>query len=238
VIARARAAGLDWMITIGTGCDDGTAALALRAEHPDCLAATVGLDPFSSHEAGAAFDDELARLADLLAGGGFVGLGEIGLDYHYDLDPRPLQQARFAQQLDLAVARDLPVVIHIRDAFDDALAVLGEHPRARGVIHSFSAGPELAERCLALGWHLGFNGMATFSNAKDVTAAACACPADRILFETDAPYLAPQPHRGRRCEPAHVVDTLGLIADARGERRDDLAAWSSRNARALFALDG
>jgi len=236
VIARARAAGLTAAVTIGTGPDDARAAREVARRHPGFVHATAGLDPFSSHRAGEAWDDAFAELAALLGEGGFVAVGEIGLDYRYDLDPRPVQRARLARQVDLAVALDLPVVIHVREAHDDMAAVLAEHPRARGVIHSFTAGPAEAERYLALGWSLAFNGVATFPNAPEVRAAACATPADRIVVETDAPYLAPVPHRGTRCEPAHVAATLARVAEVRGQDPQALEAVADANARRLFAI--
>ncbi|MFW5845861.1 MAG: TatD family hydrolase [Planctomycetota bacterium] len=236
VLERMQAAGVVHAICIGTGCADGEAVRSLCQEQPSLLSGTAGLDPFSCHQAGAAFADELARLEALLGLGGWVGLGEIGLDYHYDLDPAPVQRERFALQLDLAARLDLPVVIHVRDAVEDCLAVLREHPTNRGVIHSFTGHPAAAEGFLGLGWHLSFNGIATFKNAPEVAAAAAACPADRLLVETDSPYLAPVPRRGKRCEPAFVAHTLDFIAQLRGERAEDCAAWTTRNATRLFRL--
>ena len=236
VIARAREAGLERCVTIGTGVDDARLALELSRRFPDFVACTAGLDPFSSHTAGPAFDDHLAALEMLLRTGGFVAVGEIGLDYHYDLDPRPEQARRFGRQLELAEALDLPVVIHVREAHDDLAAILAERPGNRGVVHSFTGGPKEAERYLDLGWFLAFNGVVTFRNADEVREAARSCPEDRLLLETDAPYLAPAPHRGRRCEPAHVAATLGRVAEIRGVEAESLARASSASARALFRL--
>jgi TatD DNase family protein len=128
------------------------------------------------------------------------------------------------------------VVIHVREAHDDMTALLTEHPRNHGVIHSFTAGPTEAERYLALGWHLGFNGVVTFKNAPEVREAARLAPLERILVETDSPYLAPVPHRGKRCEPAHVADTLACLASARGCDAAELAAITTQNAERLFGL--
>jgi TatD DNase family protein len=236
VIARAREGGIERLVTIGTGVEDATRALELSRGHPGFVACTAGLDPFSSHAAGEAFDDHLARLGALLRAGGFVAVGEVGLDYHYDLDPRPVQAERFRRQLDLARELDLPVVIHVRDAHDDLAAILREREGSRGVVHSFTAGPREADRYLELGWHLAFNGVVTFRNAEDVREAARSCPGDRLLLETDAPYLAPAPHRGARCEPSHVALTLARVAELRGVPPGELARASSSNARALFRL--
>jgi TatD DNase family protein len=236
VIERAREAGLDACVTIGTGVEDAGRVQALTARQPGFVFGTAGLDPFSSHDAGDAFDDALERLATMLETGGFVALGEIGLDYHYDLDPRPVQAERFERQLELAVKLDLPVVIHVREAHDDMATILSNHPDNRGVVHSFTAGPAEAGRYLDLGWHLAFNGVATFPRAEELREAARLCPADRLLIETDAPYLAPVPLRGKRCEPAHVAHTLAGLAKVRDETQGNLARSTSANARRLFGL--
>ena len=236
-IARALAAGVTACVTIGTGVDDGVRARELAHRHAGVVFATVGLDPFSSRAAGPAFDDAHRALAELLGAGGFVAVGEIGLDYHYDLDPRKIQAERFERQLDLAAGIDLPVVIHVREAHDDMAAILKSHSRNVGVIHSFTGGPEEAESYLAIGWYLAFNGVVTFKNADEVREAARLVPLDRILVETDSPYLAPSPKRGARCEPAFVVHTLQAVAAARGEDVSILESATTANARALFRLD-
>jgi len=236
-IARALAAGVTACVTIGTGTDDGIRARELALRHAGVVFATVGLDPFSSHAAGAAFDAVFEALVELIEGGGFRAVGEIGLDYHYDLDPRKVQAERFERQLELAARLDLPVVIHVREAHDDMAAILKSHPRNRGVIHSFTGKSEDAERYLAIGWHLAFNGVITFKNADDVRAAARLVPIDRILIETDSPYLAPSPKRGARCEPAFVAHTLQALAAVRGEDVSVLEAATAANACGLFRLD-
>lgn len=235
-LSRATEVGVEVCVTIGTGVEDGRRAERLASTYPRRVHASVGIDPFSAHAAGERFDDELAGLADLLAAGAHCALGEVGLDYHYDLDPRPVQQQRFRAQLQLAERLDLPVVIHVREAHDDMAAILAEHPRNHGVIHSFTAGPAEAERYLACGWFLSFNGVITFRNAADVREAARLTPRDRLLVETDAPYLAPLPHRGRRCEPADVRYTLERLASERGETTALLDDVTTRNARRLFRL--
>lgn len=236
VLDRARSAGLSACITIGTGVADARRCLDLVRRAPGFLSATAGLDPFTAHRAGEAFDAELDELGDLLRGGGFVALGEVGLDYHYDLDPRPVQAARLERQLDLAARLDLPVVIHVREAHADMRDLLADHPRNRGVIHSFTARPAEAEAYLALGWCLAFNGVATFPNAEAVRDAARLAPAERLLLETDAPYLAPVPRRGARCEPADVAHTLARLAEVRGVQARALDESTTVNARRLFGL--
>lgn len=233
IIERAGQAGLSGAVTIGTGVADARAALELQSRHPEFVHLAAGLDPFTSNRAGDGFDDELAELETLLAGGRFVALGEIGLDYHYDLDPRPVQVERLEKQLALAERLRLPVVIHVREAHDDMIAVLSEHPECGGVIHSFTAGPPEAERYLELSWYLGFNGVVTFKNAGDVREAALMVPEERLLVETDSPYLAPVPQRGRRCEPAFVRHTLEYIARLRGCAPEALDTATTNNAGIL-----
>jgi TatD DNase family protein len=236
VVARAREAGLAACVSIGTGIEDAQRVVALTERHAGYVFGTAGLDPFSAHEAGDGFDDDLDRLLELLRRGSFVALGEVGLDYHYDLDPRPLQAERLARQLAAAARLELPVVIHVREAHADLAAILAEHPDVRGVIHSFTAGPAVAECYLELGWHLAFNGVATFPTADEVREAARICPAERLLIETDAPYLAPVPLRGKRCEPAHVIHVLARLAELRGVRPETLGPRVAANARRLFGL--
>ena len=234
VLARARAAGVEGCLTIGTGIADALACHELARVSEGYVRAAAGLDPFSSHAAAEGFDAAFEALAALHREGTFSAVGEIGLDYHYDLDPRPVQAARFERQLDLARSLDRPVVIHVREAHEDLTAILAAHPGHRGVIHSFTAGPEEAERYLELGWHLGFGGVVTFRNAEEVRAAARLTPVDRLLVETDAPYLAPVPHRGERCEPRHVAATLAVLASVRGVPLEELDAATTVNARRLF----
>jgi len=237
LVDRAREAGLGGCITIGTGVTDGRATRDLTERFPGFVHRTVGIDPFSAHAAGEGFEGELAAMEALLAEGGFVGLGEIGLDYHYDLDPRPVQAERFERQLELAERLDLPVVIHVRDAHEDMAAILGRHPGNRGVIHSFTGGPAEARAYLDLGWLLGFNGVLTFKNADTVREAAHLTPEDRLLVETDSPYLAPVPLRGKRCEPAYVAHTLARLAEVRGEPFDRVRDRTTANARRLFGIE-
>lgn len=236
-VARARAAGVTACVTIGTGVDDAIRARDLALRHAGVVFATAGLDPFSSHAAGEAFDGACEALARLLEEGGFVAVGEIGLDYHYDLDPRAVQTDRLERQLDLAAGLDLPVVIHVREAHDDMAEILKLHSRNRGVIHSFTGGAADAERYLGIGWYLAFNGVVTFKNADELRAAARVVPRDRILVETDSPYLAPNPRRGVRCEPAFVAHTLHALAGVRDEDPSALEEATTANARALFRLD-
>lgn len=244
VIARAALAGVEGSVTIGTGLVDAAQAAALAAAHPGRIWATAGLDPFSAHEAGAAFPAQLARMRAMLAAGGFVAIGECGLEHHHDLDPLPVQHERFAAQIALAAELDLPLVVHARsgarggDAHAPALALVRSRPGVRGVIHSFDGDPAQARAWLSAGFLIAVNGMVTYKGNDRLREAVRIIPADRLLIETDAPYLAPVPHRGRRCEPAHAATTADAVAELRGERSEDVRAWAGRNARALFRLPG
>jgi len=235
-VARARDAGLTGCISIGTGVDDAKRCLELSRDNPGFIHCTAGLDPFTANDVADHFANELAALRALLKEGGFCAVGEVGLDYHYDLQPRAVQTEQLSQQLELAAAQDLPVVIHVREAHEDMAALLSDHGKSRGVIHSFTAGPAEAERYLDLGWYLAFNGVLTFKNAEEVREAALLTPRDRLLVETDSPYLAPVPHRGKRCEPALVLHTLGRLADLHGLPVEELGGITAENTRRLFRL--
>lgn len=232
-------------ISIGTGLDDAREVAALVARFPERLAGAAGLDPHSCHDAGENFSAQLAGLDALLTNGGFVALGEIGIEYHHRLNSPLVQIAQFEAQLDLAHRHHLPVIIHVRegvagdgrDAHEDTLELLARHPDNRGVIHSFAGTAQHARAYLDLGWHLSYNGMLTYKTNDFLREAARITPADRLLLETDAPYLPPIPHRGRRCDPSMMTITCALMAELRGERDDDIRAWTTRNACKLFRLD-
>ncbi len=236
VLERARAAGLIAMVCVGSGADLATAerAASLASKEPDVFAA-IGIHP---HDAGKLEPDWWPALAALARKPRVVGIGETGLDYYYDHSPRPAQREVFVRFLELATAVERPVICHVRDAHDDAVAVLraGPLPEQGGVIHCFSGNVEHARRYLDLGLYLSFSGVLTFKKADDIRAAAAYAPADRILVETDAPYLAPIPHRGRRNEPAHVVRTLEALARVRGMSLGRAAEATTANAYRLFGL--
>ncbi len=224
------------MLTIGTGLADARACLALSAAHAGVIWASAGLDPFACFDAGEAFAGQLSELEALLGEGGFAALGEIGLEYHHPLSPRPAQRVHLERQLALATRLGLPAILHVREAHQDMLPLLREHPRASGVVHSFDGGPAEAEGYLALGWHLALNGMATFKGRDALRAAVPLIPDDRILIETDSPFLAPVPVRGQRCEPAFVTHSLVALAALRGQDVGALAARTTANAERLFRL--
>jgi TatD DNase family protein len=225
VLERARKAGVDLMLTIGSGYGPEQMERAIRlAESHQGVLATVGVHP---HDAAKADGATWSGMERLLAHQKVVALGEIGLDYYYDLSPREQQRAVFAEQLHLARSAGKPIVVHTREAWTDTWRLLEEHwtgSALPGIMHCFSGGPEEARRALDLGFWLAFGGVVTFQNAAEVRAAALLTPLDRILVETDAPYLAPAPKRGRRNEPAFVVETARKLSEIRGEPLEVLAA--------------
>mgnify|MGYP001551773943 FL=1 len=222
-------AGVTTLISVG--CDRATSLAAIEvAAAYDEVFATVGLHP---HDAVNGVD----TIVDLLDTDGIVAVGECGLDYYYDHSPREVQQRVFAEQIALANTRELPLVIHTRDAWDDTFAVLANvGVPARTVFHCFTGGPDEARRALDIGAHLSFSGIVTFKGAPEVQAAATLCPLDRMLVETDSPYLAPVPHRGKPNRPAWVAHVGQHIADLRDIAVAEVAAATTANARAVFAL--
>lgn len=194
------------------------------------LALATGCHP---HDASHWNAELAARLEALWLGSTAAGAGEMGLDYHYDHSPRDVQRRTFSEQLALAVACHRPVIVHAREADDDVVAILREQSRAQVVLHSFSSGPTLRDAGLRDGWYFSFSGMVTFKKWQDQDTAR-AVPLDRLLIETDAPYLAPVPHRGKRNEPAFVAAVGQRLAELRGVSPDALAAATSANAERLF----
>jgi TatD DNase family protein len=242
VIERAQAAGLERVLCI---LDPGSAEEAARVprlrELWPAIRFSSGIHP---HHAGAYVDTldrvEPAIEASLAANDAVRAIGEIGLDYHYDFAPRDLQRELFARQIDIARRRRLPIIIHTREADTDTLDILrtvglqGGQTDVRGVFHCFSGDEALAHGALDLGFHLSFSGIATFPRAGSLRAIAAWVPADRILIETDSPYLAPPPHRGKRNEPAWVARVAEVISEARGEPAGDLRSRTTDNFHALF----
>jgi TatD DNase family protein len=232
VVERARAAGVDTIIAIATRADDAHVVAGL-AERFAGVYATAGIHP---HAAETANDEAFATVRALLHHPRVVAVGEAGLDYHYDFAPRQRQRESFLRHLELARETGLPVIVHAREADEDLRALLREGGAGtRGVLHSFSSGRALLEDALALGWYASFSGMVTFKK-YDAADLLRLVPPDRILVETDAPYLAPVPHRGKTNEPAFVAATARVAAQLRGEDPDEFAARTTSNAHTLFRL--
>lgn len=232
VLARARAAGVTRQVTIGTDVETSRAAVALAARQPDVWA-SVGVHP---HDAAGADEATLAEIERLAGERRVVSVGEIGLDYFRDLSPRDAQVAAFRRQLDLAGRLGKPVIVHCRDAHADVLAILGEARVGGGVMHCFSGDVEIARRCLDLGLFISLAGPVTYPNARVLPDVARFVPADRLVIETDGPFLPPQGYRGKRNEPAYLAITAARVAELRGEPLAALAARLTDNARRLFSV--
>jgi len=229
VLARARAAGVGHVVVIGATLDEAARAGALARATPG-LSATAGVHP---HEAKSWSPDAERRLRELLADPAMVAVGETGLDYHSDHSPRDAQRRAFEAQLGIAAELRRPVVVHAREADDDMAALLRAAARGPVVLHSFSSGTQVFEAGMDVGAYFSFSGMITFKSWTLADRVA-ACPPDRLLIETDAPYLAPVPHRGARNEPAFVREVAAALARTRGATLEAVAASTTGNAVRLF----
>jgi TatD DNase family protein len=233
VLGRAAAAGLTAIITVGTTLPDCEKAVALARRYPPVFAA-VGIHPHEVKRIDPAAYDALRHLAGEKK---VVAIGEIGLDFFYDNSPRDTQLKCFAEQLDLAEELGLPVIIHDRDAHAETLDLIRPRKgRLQGVLHCFSGDAAMARECVSLGFHLSVAGPVTYPKADRLREVAREIPAERLLIETDAPYLAPQPHRGKRNEPAYVVETARRLAEIRGVPAGELERFTAANARRLFGI--
>ena len=234
VISRAREAGATAIVCVGESLEAAALAAEYAAEYPGFIFSTAGIHP---HDA-AAFDQDrdIPRLRAML-GGSTVAVGECGLDYHYDNSPRQAQRAAFSAQLALAAEMSKPVIVHTRDAEDDTRSLIGDSGNAGvvGVLHCYTGSHSLAEFAVAAGWYVSFSGIVTFSKWTDDDLLRLV-PADRLLVESDSPYLAPVPFRGKRNEPAWVTHTISRVAIARGDDPADLGRVTAANARRLFGL--
>ena len=233
VIRRAHEAGVETIIAIGVTAASSQAVVNLASQHSGVFAA-VGIQPNYCGEVQAG---DWERIVELSAQPRVVAIGETGLDRYWDHSPFDLQQEYFGLHLQLAKDRDLPFVVHTRESDGDVLAMLREaraRGELRGVMHSFTGTQETAAECVELGLHISFAGMVTFKKSGELRRVAAAVPADRILVETDSPYLSPEPLRGKRNQPANVVFTARVLADARGVAYEDFAAQTTTNARRLF----
>jgi TatD DNase family protein len=233
VLARARAAKVAMMVTISTKITEAAQIIALAEAH-DELACTIGIHP---HEAGSQPETSAAQLVELSRHPKVIGIGETGLDYYYEHSPRAAQQRNFRAHIEAARLSGLPLVVHARDADEDTADIM-EDEMGKGaypaLIHCFTAGPELAERALAMGCYISISGIATFNSAKQLRQTIETIPLERLLIETDAPFLAPVPHRGKRNEPSFVADTAAALAELKGVSVAQLAQATSDNFFALF----
>lgn len=238
VIQRALEAGVEIIVCVGNGeiaADSHAAAFQLADEHP-FIYTTVGVHP---HEARLLDDEMYKKLADLSQHPKVIAWGEIGLDYHYDNSPREAQREAFTTQLRMARERRLPVVIHTREAEADTLAILGEEwgeSGLGGIIHCFTGTRSFAEAAIELGFLISFSGVVTFKTAQDLRDTAKHVALDKILIETDSPFLAPAPYRGKRNEPAYVIETARCLAELRGTEPEEIGLVTSENFKRLFKL--
>jgi TatD DNase family protein len=233
VLERARAAGVSAMLNISTRASEWDDVLGV-AERESDVWASIGIHP---HEADLHPDVETRTLVDRARHPRVAGIGESGLDYYYDRSDRDRQRASFRSHIAAAREAQVPIIIHTREAEADTALILGEEMekgRFTGVLHCFTGTLDLARTGLALGLYVSISGIVTFKNARELQETARAIPLDRLLIETDAPFLAPVPHRGRTCEPAFVADTARFLAELRGEPLETLAAATSANFRTLF----
>jgi TatD DNase family protein len=242
LLARSREAGVGRIVSISCDLDDVEANLALAAAHAGVFA-TAGIHPCYVHEPGPA--DWRERLRQLAARPEIVAIGEIGLDYYHPPEDgsetvawRRLQESVFEEMLQLAQDLHLPAVIHSRESTPAVLDVLARFPAVRAVLHCFTGTPAEAEEALAAGHFLSFTGVITYPKADDVRATAAVVPLDRVMIETDAPYLAPVPFRGKTCEPGMVRHTCQRLAEIHGLSTEEMTVATSRNAEAFFGLSG
>lgn len=237
VISRARAAGLERIVCIGLWRAPGSFgnAVELATREPGFFSATAGVHP---HECARVPEEDWRRLEDLSCDPRVVAIGETGLDFHYDHSPRPVQEASFRRSLAIARNCEKPVVVHVREADAACARILREQgvPSSGGVIHCFTGDAAAARTYLDLGLFISVAGVVTFKTADAIREAVKLVPRDRLLVETDCPFLAPIPHRGKRNEPAFVVETARKVAELWGATVEDVAAATTRNARRLFGI--
>lgn len=223
--------GVEMILNAATSPQSVKQSIAMAEQYPFVYAA-IGVHPSELDTADFSFIDELETLYSHEK---VVAIGEIGLDYHYDTFPRPLQQEWFERQLALAKKLDAPVIVHDRDAHEDTLTLLKQY-RPRGVVHCFSGSVEMMHEIVKLGLYIGLGGAVTFKNAKKPCAVAAAMDGDKLLLETDCPYMAPVPLRGHRCDSTQIIHTAEKIAELRGVTVDELLIQTNRNAKALFGI--
>jgi TatD DNase family protein len=237
VLERARAAGVSMMLNISTRASEWDAVIATAERESDVMA-SVGIHP---HEADIHPDVETATLVEKARHPKVIGIGESGLDYYYDRSDRARQRQSFRSHVAAARETQLPLIVHTRDAEADTYDILAEEMgkgRYPALIHCFTASQDFADKVLALGLYVSISGIVTFKNARELQGVAKAIPLDRLLIETDSPFLAPVPHRGKPCEPAYVADTARFLSDLRNENIETLASATAANFRDLFTKVG
>ena len=232
LLAALPGAGLSFVMNPGCSLASSRAAVALAEQYPYVYAA-VGSHPDAADEVN---DETIQAYRALAAHPKVLAIGEIGLDYHYEDIPRAIQQQAFRAQLALAAELDLPVIVHDREAHADCLAIIGAFPQVTGVFHCFSGSAEMAQELVSKGWYIGFTGVLTFKNARRAVEAAAAIPMDRIVLETDCPYMAPEPHRGRRNDPRNLPYMAQKLAEIKGIPPDQAAAQALANGKRLYRL--
>ncbi|MBR2832624.1 MAG: TatD family hydrolase [Oscillospiraceae bacterium] len=232
VLSSMAGGGVELVLNAACSLATSRSSIALAEKYP-FVYASVGVHP---HDAKEMNDGSCEYLKGLSAHPKVVAIGEIGLDYHYDLSPRDVQQRRFHEQLELAKEVALPVIIHEREACRDVLDIIRQHPGVRGVYHCYSGSWETAKEILAMGWNLSFTGVVTFKNARKSLEVVKNMPADRLMIETDSPYLAPEPVRGRRNTSLNLVYIAARIAEARGMAPEELAHLALDNGKRFFGI--
>jgi TatD DNase family protein len=239
VVERARNQGVTSALCIlAAGNDDESRRAGLVGRAWPEIRFAAGIHPHQAGDFAGRLEDAVRTVREAVAAHNACAIGEIGLDYHYDFSPRPVQQAVFRSQVDLAIGLGMPVIIHTREATDDTFQILRDAGAARGVFHCFTGDEAMARAAFDLGFHVSFAGIVTFPRSDAIRAAAKISPRDRFLAETDAPYLAPVPHRGRRNEPAYVAEVIARLAEIRGEPVSEVAAQVAVNFEKLFGDGG
>lgn len=234
VISEAIDSGVTRMICVGCTLEDSKLAIEAAAKHSS-IWASIGIHP---HESKQYLENDVARqqFRALATRPRVVAIGEIGLDYYYNHSSKTDQKEMFRFQLTVAQEYQLPVIFHVREAFDDFFAILSDFEGIRGVVHSFTANSTILDKCLNMGLYIGLNGIMTFTKDNHQLDTAKAIPLDKLLLETDAPFLTPVPFRGTICQPKHVVETAKFLSKLRGEDLEEIAAATTHNAKRLFSL--
>ncbi len=233
LMAGFASAGVGLVMNAGCSLESSRESAAMAADYP-WLYASVGSHPDAADEVDEAVLEEYRKLCKLNPK--VKAIGEIGLDYHYEDIPRQIQKKAFRMQMALAQELGLPVIVHERDAHEDGLAIVKEFPKVRGVFHCYSGSAEMARQLVALGWYIGFTGVLTFKNARKAVETAASIPLERIVLETDCPYMAPEPFRGKRCHPGYLYRMAEKLAEIRGISLEAVHAATYENGKRLYGI--